>query len=572
MEKIVDRFLRYVAFDTTSNPDSQSQPSTNKQFALLEQLRKELVAMGLENVVLDKYGYLMASIPSNIEEDVPAIGFISHVDTSPDAPGSGIKPRIIENYDGKAITLNEAKGMVLDPEEFPELKDYVGQTLITTVGNTLLGAGDKLPVVTEIMAQAASFKSGADLEKDLAAAPTGYNFGTVFSTLAALFRANKVIVKYNNQEFHSWQQDGAREPFTNSRNFQRASFKAVTQNLTYAEKRKIVDTLKDCDYKKLTGENVSYNMNDFELVESIRTLSQTEIGKVNNKTCGNSDLERIFHGSLAAADELRKYSGSVTEYNYFNTARNFLQEDNNDAFCDAVEKIEADVRFIDTNYSTIEEQKRYFAAVKVEMEFVGVPMQAFDQISERYSQLLESDPVRNFQQMLTECQKLKDLYYQYMDDRTKQMSTGYADLHAQLEAVKAKADQYPHDWNSELYSQIDAMEAECKRYAIGRVKLDDYSTRCSVSHLQLRDIVAAINMLPQRKVDVVVMSTSVKTSAPTPPPKPDDPKPKPQPTKRKLHDQLPTGTLSVSQYRQWLTQQLTMVNQYGATDILEFDE
>ena len=86
MEKIVDRFLRYVAFDTTSNPDSQSQPSTNKQFnkqfALLEQLRKELVAMGLENVELDKYGYLMASIPSNIEEDVPAIGFISHVDTS----------------------------------------------------------------------------------------------------------------------------------------------------------------------------------------------------------------------------------------------------------------------------------------------------------------------------------------------------------------------------------------------------------------------------------------------------------------------------------------------------------
>ena len=153
MEKIVDRFLRYVAFDTTSNPDSQSQPSTNKQFALLEQLRKELVAMGLENVELDKYGYLMASIPSNIEEDVPAIGFISHVDTSPDAPGSGIKPRIVENYDGKAIILNELKGMKLDPEEFPELKDYVGQTLITTDGNTLLGADDKAGVA-EIMAAA----------------------------------------------------------------------------------------------------------------------------------------------------------------------------------------------------------------------------------------------------------------------------------------------------------------------------------------------------------------------------------------------------------------------------------
>ena len=127
--------------------------TTNKQFALLEQLRKELVAMGLENVELDKYGYLMASIPSNIEEDVPAIGFVAHVDTSPDAPGSGIKPRFVENYDGKPIVLNELKGMELNPEEFPELKDYVGQTLITTDGNTLLGADDKAGVA-EIMAAA----------------------------------------------------------------------------------------------------------------------------------------------------------------------------------------------------------------------------------------------------------------------------------------------------------------------------------------------------------------------------------------------------------------------------------
>ena len=153
MEKIIDRFLRYVAFDTSSNPDSQSQPSTNKQFALLEQLRKELQGMGVEQVEVDKNGYLMATIPSNIEEDVPAIGFISHVDTSPDAPGCSIRPQIIENYDGKTIVLNKEKGVVLDPVEFPELKDYVGQTLITTDGTTLLGADDKAGVA-EIMSAA----------------------------------------------------------------------------------------------------------------------------------------------------------------------------------------------------------------------------------------------------------------------------------------------------------------------------------------------------------------------------------------------------------------------------------
>lgn len=153
MEKIIDRFLRYVAFDTASNPDSQSQPSTNKQFALLEQLRKELQDMGVEQVEVDKNGYLMATIPSNIDNDIPAVGFISHVDTSPDAPGCGIRPRIVENYDGRTIILNEAKGIELNPEEFPELKDYIGQTIITTDGTTLLGADDKAGVA-EIMSAA----------------------------------------------------------------------------------------------------------------------------------------------------------------------------------------------------------------------------------------------------------------------------------------------------------------------------------------------------------------------------------------------------------------------------------
>ena len=153
MEKIIDRFLRYVAFDTASNPDSQSQPSTNKQFALLEQLRKELQDMGVEQVEVDKNGYLMATIPSNTDKDIPAVGFISHVDTSPDAPGCGIKPRIVENYDGRTIILNEAKGIELNPEEFPELKDYIGQTIITTDGTTLLGADDKAGVA-EIMSAA----------------------------------------------------------------------------------------------------------------------------------------------------------------------------------------------------------------------------------------------------------------------------------------------------------------------------------------------------------------------------------------------------------------------------------
>lgn len=143
MEKLIDKFLRYVSFDTSSNPDSMSQPSTNKQLALLDLLDKELKSMGVENSTLDKNGYVMASIPSNIEKDVPAIGFIAHADTSPDASGANIRPQIISNYDGKDITLNAGKGLYLRVADFPELPNYKGQTIITTDGTTLLGADDK---------------------------------------------------------------------------------------------------------------------------------------------------------------------------------------------------------------------------------------------------------------------------------------------------------------------------------------------------------------------------------------------------------------------------------------------
>lgn len=151
MEKIIDRFLRYIAVDTASDPESASQPSTNKQFVLLEMLKNELQAMGVE-ATLDQYGYVMASIPSNVEgKEIPALGFIAHVDTAPDAPGAGIKPQIIENYDGSDITVNAEKGIYLRVKDFPELPDYKGNTIITTDGTTLLGADDKAGVA-EIMA------------------------------------------------------------------------------------------------------------------------------------------------------------------------------------------------------------------------------------------------------------------------------------------------------------------------------------------------------------------------------------------------------------------------------------
>ena len=149
MEKILDRFLRYVAIDTQSDENSTSQPSSERQLNLLRLLRDELNAMGV-NATLDEFGYVMATIPANCDRAVPRIGFIAHVDTSPDASGADVHPQIIPDYDGGDIALQGAPGLSLSPADFPELLAHKGETLITTDGTTLLGADDKAGVA-EIM-------------------------------------------------------------------------------------------------------------------------------------------------------------------------------------------------------------------------------------------------------------------------------------------------------------------------------------------------------------------------------------------------------------------------------------
>lgn len=149
-EIIKSRFLKYVAVDTQSDDSSQSFPSTEKQLVLLRMLRDELLSFGLTDVTMDEHGYVMATLPANNGKQGPAIGFVAHVDTSPDMPGNDIKPRIIENYNGGDVVLNEGLNIVLSPADFPEMKQYTGQTLIVTDGTTLLGADDKAGV-TEIM-------------------------------------------------------------------------------------------------------------------------------------------------------------------------------------------------------------------------------------------------------------------------------------------------------------------------------------------------------------------------------------------------------------------------------------
>jgi tripeptide aminopeptidase len=150
MQHILDRFLTYIKIDTQSDPDNPNFPSTKKQWNLANLLVEELKTIGMQDVTLDNNCYIMATLPSNIDYEVPTIGFVAHIDTSPDFSGTNVNPQIHENYDGKDILINKEKNIILSPDYFEDLLLYKGQTLITTDGTTLLGADDKAGV-TEIV-------------------------------------------------------------------------------------------------------------------------------------------------------------------------------------------------------------------------------------------------------------------------------------------------------------------------------------------------------------------------------------------------------------------------------------
>lgn len=147
---IVERFLKYVSFDTQSSEETNTTPSTEKQYVFAQYLKEELIAEGLQQVELDELGYLYATLPANTDKPVPTIGFIAHMDTSPDASGKDVKPRIVHNYDGGDIVLSE--GIVTSPTKFPELRNHKGEDLIVTDGTTLLGADDKAGIAEIVQA------------------------------------------------------------------------------------------------------------------------------------------------------------------------------------------------------------------------------------------------------------------------------------------------------------------------------------------------------------------------------------------------------------------------------------
>lgn len=437
--------------------------------------------------------------------------------------------------------------------------------------------GTNLLVVTEILSAATAFISGKDLENKLTAAPTGFSLGTIMTTLAALFRGDKVIVKFAGEEYTSCRKDGATDAFKNARNFSKASFKAVAQGLTYKERQEIVDILKDeCNYKKHTGNDINYKLNDFEIVDAIRSLSKAMIQRVNNEIEG-TDYELMFPISRAAKKVLQQYQAAVTEANYLRTAKSFLIEANTDEFIKAVERIAGDIKFISDKMREIKQMEAYLLEVQDQFDKTQGNHDAIKAKIDDFNMRRDADVVHHYSDLKKDVQDVRDIYNQTFKGIAQRTGNAYSGIIDKIEAVKAKLSRYPRQWNSNIWTDIERLEIRCKQYINISCNFDLYSVKSLRSRLDLRDVVNASENVPTIENKIYVLDAQIRDSDPNPRPQPDPnpspnpdpqphPQPQPQPKTHKLKSKLPQGDITISDYRRWLSQQLALLNSLNPND------
>ena len=247
---VIERFLKYVTFDTQSDESTGVTPSTPKQMVFARYLKEELEKLGLKDISLDENGYLFATLPSNVDQEVPVIGFISHMDTSPDMSGANVKPRIVEKYDGQDIPLCAEEHIILSPKNFPELLDHVGEDLIVTDGHTLLGADDKAGIA-EIIGAVAYLKAHPEIEHgDIR---IGFNPDEEIGLGAHKFDVEKFGAKW------AYTMDGGEVGELEFENFNAAAAKVVVKGRNvhpgYAKNKMINSLLVATEYASLLPAN-----------------------------------------------------------------------------------------------------------------------------------------------------------------------------------------------------------------------------------------------------------------------------------------------------------------------------
>jgi hypothetical protein len=436
--------------------------------------------------------------------------------------------------------------------------------------------GDHLKIVEEINAKIKSrYMDGKSLEADLSGAPWGYSYGTLVASLAALFRAGRLSVKFNGDTYFSHEQKAVHDAFTNATKFKSASFKSITAILSAAQKNQAVQLLMELEIQDHIGKKVDWNTNDFDLADSIRLMVDHFISAITNLTDTVQNFETLFPKVVGLKQGLQDYSGKVTESNYIEKVEYLLNS--SDDFNDAIQDILKAQKFIKKNFPKVKEFKLFIGDVRSELVKADRSDSNIEEAHEEFDRLFKQDMVKNFGNLQQQVQIVKDAYYKLVKTASAGMSHEYQILSGKIDAALRELNGYPTGPNHQNQQKLGALKAYAEKRVVGDPELA-YIISCSNSGFSLSDILNYTAQAPLKDSELLILQSSfikeepaaTPQATPNPSPAGGEPAPPPAPKQpRKVALKVPNSVMTVQEYKTLLTAQLTALAAAKPDDEIE---
>jgi len=409
-----------------------------------------------------------------------------------------------------------------------------------------------------------TFVDGATLEKDLEQPPTGFGFGTVITTVAALMRGGKIMAKYNGSEKFSWKDDGVAAMFANAREFRRASFKAIAKSLNTTEKNSIVTTLQEMECEMHTGKKIDWNTNDFDLVNAVRELAKRFCDKVDDMKRQNKDFDALFSNLENSKDQLGNFTGAVSEANYIDKAESYLTQ--TDLYAKAVKGIVDAEKFIRNNLDKIRQWKAFADGVTDELTKAAKSDATIIALVATFDSLYKGEVVKNFKSLQDTVQKIKDAYYLLMQAAATDMASKYRTLQKDANALLKEIETLPAGLNDDANAKANNILQYASQRTAATVDID-YDVKDKQTRFTYSEMLSFIQLFNSYKTDLEIIKSGLLKTAP-PKPTPGTP---PTPTKKTFSATLPGKKVKVSEYKIWLQNELQKISGAAADDEIEIN-
>ena len=478
-----------------------------------------------------------------------------------------VQKKLIKNLYTKRLPSQLSESII--PKIFRNRKDKLSQLFFgddfkffDDHGNF---TGDHLKVVEEIKAKISNRKvDGRTLEGELSKAPWGYTFGTIATTLAAMFRAGRVYVRFNSVDWFSCEEKNIQDVFTNATKFRTASYKSINKSLSGTQKQHIVQALMDLEIDRYIDTKVDWNTNDFDLTIAISTLANHFIDVLRTLSETVDLFDMLFAIVASQKVVLQNYSVKITENNYIDKAEYFL--DTKDEFAEAVQTILKAKSFIGKKLPKVKEYKDFIKNVVAELDKAEQKNKNIEDASGEFSSLYNEEMVKNFTQLQNHAQSVKDEYFKMVKNAAQIMTIRYGELRSKVnQALQDLRKKYPEEPNRINRSKLETLKQYCEKRIMEDPELE-YSVTCKNTGFSLSDMMNYTALVPTKENELVLITSSFIKEV-----KKQDTTETTTKSPRKVKLQLHTKHITVRQYKKVLTDQLSALATALPDEEIELD-